>query len=37
MIEQASWLIHPIKGDRSKRLFGLPAPLGMGEKNAQFR
>ncbi len=37
MIEQASWLIQPIKGDRSKRLFGLPAPLGMGEKIAQFR
>ncbi len=26
MIEQASWLVQPIKGNRSKRLFGLPAP-----------
>jgi len=37
MNEQASWLIQPIKGDRSKRLFGLPAPLVKGEKIAQFR
>jgi len=37
MIEQASWLIQPIKGDRSKRLFGLPTPLVKGEKIAQFR
>jgi len=26
-----------IKGDRSKRLFGLPAPLVRDEKIAQFR
>jgi len=25
MIEQAAWLIQPIKGNRSKRLSGLPA------------
>ena len=37
MIGQASWLIQPIKGDRSKRLFGLPAPLVRDEKIAQFR
>ncbi len=37
MIEQASWLIQPIKGNRSKRLFGLPASLVRGEKIAQFR
>jgi len=37
MNERASWLIQPIKGDRSKRLFGLPAPLVKGEKIAQFR
>jgi hypothetical protein len=36
MIEQASWLIQSIKGDRSKRLFGLPAPLVTGEEIAQF-
>jgi len=37
MIEQAAWLIQPIKGNRSKRLFGLPASLVKGEKIAQFR
>ncbi len=37
MIEQAAWFIQPIKGDRSKRLFGLPASLVRGEKIAQFR
>jgi len=36
MNEQGPWLIQPIKGDRSKRLFGLPAPLVTGEKIAQF-
>jgi hypothetical protein len=36
MIEHASWLIQSIKGNRSKRLFGLPAPLVKGEKIAQF-
>jgi hypothetical protein len=36
MIEQASWLIQSIKGDRSKRLFGLSASLVRGEKIAQF-
>ncbi len=33
MIEQASWLIQSVKGDRSKRLFGLPASLVTGKKN----
>jgi len=37
MIEQAPWLIQPIKGNRSKRLFGLPAPLVKGKKIAQIR
>jgi len=37
MIEQAAWLIQPIKGNRSKRLFDLPASLVRGEKIAQFR
>jgi hypothetical protein len=36
MTDQTSWLIQLIKGDRSKRLFGLPAPLVKGEKIAQF-
>jgi len=36
MIEQAPWLNQPIKGNRSKRLLGLPAPLVRGEKIAQF-
>jgi hypothetical protein len=37
MIQLASGLIPSIKGDRSKRLFGLPAPLVKGKKIAQFR
>jgi hypothetical protein len=36
MIEHASWLIQPIRCDRSKRLFGLLASLVRGEKIAQF-
>ena len=36
MIEQAPGLIQPTKGDRSKRLFGLSAPLVKGERIAQF-
>ncbi len=37
MPEEAAWFIKPIKGNRSKRLFGLSAPLVRGEKIAQFR
>jgi len=36
MMEQAPWLLQPTKGNRSKRLFGLPAPLVKDEKTAQF-
>jgi len=37
MMKLTSWLIQPIKGNRSKRLFGLPAPLVRDEKIVQFR
>ncbi len=37
IIQLAPGLIRSIKGDRSKRLFGLPAPLVKGKKIAQFR
>ncbi len=36
MLEEAAWFIKPIKGNRSKRLFGLSASLVRGEKIAQF-
>jgi len=36
IIQLAQRLIRSIKGDRSKRLFGLPAPLVKGKKIAQF-
>ncbi len=37
IIQLALGLIPSIKGDRSKRLFSLPAPLVKGKKIAQFR
>jgi hypothetical protein len=37
MIQLAIGSIQFIKGDRSKRFFGLTAPLVKGKKIAQFR
>ncbi len=37
IIQLALGLIPSIKGDRSKRLLGLPAPLVKGQKIAPFR